>query len=82
MVFIFFKTSRGNERWNRQGSAPPQQGGNNRWDGLLEDRERERRNGGQGYNRWDNRQDGGDDQSNPRQEDWSQPLPRNERTEQ
>lgn len=52
----------------------------NRWDALLEDRERERRMGGQGYNRWDNRVDNGGDDG--RSEDWSIPLPRNERLEQ
>lgn len=70
---------RGNERWNKQGGAPPMPAGN-RWDALLEDRERERRMGGQGYNRWDNRVDNGGDDG--RSEDWSIPLPRNERLEQ
>ncbi|XP_059170511.1 ATP-dependent RNA helicase DDX3X-like isoform X2 [Physella acuta] len=72
----------GNERWNRQGSAPPPPppgGGGNRWDVLLEDRDRERRMGGQGYNRWDNREENNGNDN--RQEDWSIPLPRNERLE-
>ncbi|XP_055869294.1 putative ATP-dependent RNA helicase Pl10 isoform X2 [Biomphalaria glabrata] len=82
-----YNNDRGNnDRWNRQGSAPPPPqpvggggGGGNRWDVLIEDRDRERRQGGQGYNRWDNREDSLGNES--RQEDWSIPLPRNERLE-
>ncbi|CAL1545337.1 unnamed protein product, partial [Lymnaea stagnalis] len=82
--FQQFNDRGGNDRWNRQGSAPPPApvggvGGGNRWDVLLEDRDRERRMGGQGYNRWDNREDNAGSES--RQEDWSIPLPRNERLE-
>ncbi|CAG5136037.1 unnamed protein product [Candidula unifasciata] len=70
----------GNDRWNRQGTTPPAPvSGGNRWDVLLEDRDRERRSGGQGYNRWDNRLDNGGDEV--RTDDWSVPLPKNERLE-
>uniref|UniRef100_A0A0B7AP21 RNA helicase n=1 Tax=Arion vulgaris TaxID=1028688 RepID=A0A0B7AP21_9EUPU len=69
---------RGNDSWNKQGNAQPAPGGN-RWDALLEDRDRERRMGGQGYNRWDNRVDNGSEEA--RIEDWSIPLPKNERLE-
>ena len=55
---------------------PPQ---NSRWDALVDDRQQRDRRGnvGQGYNRWDNRQDCLQDGK----EDWSVPLPRNERLE-
>ena len=66
-------------RFDRQGSAPPPMPQNTRWDALIDDRSRDRRgNVGQGYNRWDNRQDCAQDGK----EDWSVPLPRNERLEQ
>ncbi|BFZ06183.1 hypothetical protein BsWGS_09218 [Bradybaena similaris] len=68
-----------NDRWNRQGPAAPPVSGGNRWDALLEDRDRERRSGGQGYNRWDNRLENGSEDT--RGEDWSIPLPKNERLE-
>ncbi|BFZ06180.1 hypothetical protein BsWGS_09216 [Bradybaena similaris] len=70
---------RNNDRWNRQGPAAPPVSGGNRWDALLEDRDRERRSGGQGYNRWDNRLENGSEDT--RGEDWSIPLPKNERLE-
>ncbi|ESO98794.1 hypothetical protein LOTGIDRAFT_213568 [Lottia gigantea] len=65
-------------RYDRQGSAPPQQGGS-RWDALGDDVPRERK---WGHNRWDSRADSGDTWSNNGGEvDWSTPLPRNERLE-
>jgi hypothetical protein len=78
----------GDGRWNQQqggqggrfdrnqGPPLPQ---NSRWDALADDRNKERRGPmGQGYNRWDNRQDCASDGK----EDWSVPLPRNEHLEQ
>ncbi|BFZ00675.1 hypothetical protein BsWGS_03713 [Bradybaena similaris] len=68
-----------NDRWGKQGNIQQMPPGGNRWDALLEDRDRERRMGGQGYNRWDNRIDNSGDEA--RNEDWSIPLPKNERLE-
>ncbi|CAG5127828.1 unnamed protein product, partial [Candidula unifasciata] len=70
---------RGNDRWNKPANMQQMPPGGNRWDALLEDRDRERRMGGQGYNRWDNRIDNNGDEV--RGEDWSIPLPKNERLE-
>lgn len=66
-------------RFDRQGSAPPPiPQPNSRWDALIDgDRSRRGGNVGQGYNRWDNRQDCLSDGK----EDWSVPLARNEHLE-
>ncbi|KAL8597493.1 ATP-dependent RNA helicase ddx3x [Nucella lapillus] len=63
----------------RQGGGPPMPQTNARWDGgMVDDRQQERRgNVGQGYNRWDNRQDCTQDGK----DDWATPLPVNERLE-
>lgn len=70
----------GGGRGGRGSFDQPPQRGPSRWDALDDDK-RERK-WGQGHNRWDNRSDGGDWSQNGSIEDWSKPLPRNERVEQ
>lgn len=78
------------DRYQRQGSAPPNAGG--RWDNLDEDRSfSARRGGGQqdggdwgNNNRWDNRTDnnaGGKYPQETTKENWTVPLPANQRLE-
>ncbi|XP_041352656.1 ATP-dependent RNA helicase DDX3X-like isoform X3 [Gigantopelta aegis] len=87
----FQRDDRMENRWqqggrnDRQGSLPPQPPQSSRWDVLIED-SRDGRRREWGHNRWDNRSDNeayGQRNGNQdmRTEDWSIPLPRNERLE-
>nr|ACT35658.1 PL10-like protein [Haliotis asinina] len=75
----------GGDQYDRQGSLPPQPVGSSRWDALAEDRTPRKREWG--HNKWDNRTDGDawagrNGNQDIRNEDWSIPLPKNERLEQ
>ena len=81
--------NRGNQRngpnYNNRGPPQPRSGG--RWDNLDSDNgPRDQGRSGWGQNRWDSRRDTGEggrwgklDKDSP--EDWTKPLPRNERLE-